>query len=277
MENDSNNKDRINKVDLLIDIYGLAGGWKDDCEKLHSTIPEKVNYLKKKLNLFRCFQKSLQARISKNEEKKKNLNQFTAEYQRAKNIIEICWKGIELIENTNIKELKNMISEKIKQQKRLQLTNAEQKRTEIKTLAENGDQFVFKKDGDRWNIVFKGEKLPSLNHLDGFGYIQYLLSNPRKPFKANDIFYAVKGQPVQPREEYLDHLDVQSWSHISGDQIKKASSNVSQRIYKAYDKLFKSGDIGKTLRVYLSSTIKTGFTLCYSPSKSDLTVNWLTK
>lgn len=78
------------------------------------------------------------------------------------------------------------------------------------------DNYIFRKDGERWYIKFENEELKPEN-LDGLGFIHYLMQYDNK-ITPKKLYQAVKGAKTSDNDEY-DSLKTYS---VQAKEIEKA-------------------------------------------------------
>jgi hypothetical protein len=79
------------------------------------------------------------------------------------------------------------------------------------------DQFVFKKAGPGWIIVFEGKALGPFKNK-GFAYMHHCVENSHKSFSALELYKAVNGEEER---NTLKSLPIEAGEDEAGDDIKE--------------------------------------------------------
>ncbi len=131
-------------------------------------------------------------------------------------------------------------------------------------LAECKDsEFVFRKEGDIWKIVYKGEKLPPLPHRKGYYYIEYLLTRPNVFVAAHVISTIFNTKNFTPSDENYSRMNAEeldceglAFSDLENKRVKpdrKAEREYKEtlnKLIKDKDTSIKNGDPPETIAEY---------------------------
>jgi hypothetical protein len=145
--------------------------------------------------------------------------------------------------------------------------------------------YVFRKDGDTWEIVFEGERLPRFTHLDGYSYLQYLLEHPNQEVNAIELYGIIKHAPDSTTRFSEQDYQASEFSRDTknigwpSDQMGNARTNVTHAINGSKEKIRdKGGATGEKLWLHLEATLTTGNEVVYYPVKDfpHKDISWIT-
>ena len=123
--------------------------------------------------------------------------------------------------------------------------------------------YLFRKDGDVWQIIFDGRNLGSLKNCLGLGYIHFLLQNPCKWHNAWGIQNSVEGSPVPDGLLSSDQAELNGLNE-SVHEARKAAGRVDKAINRAVRSIHKKDSLlGEHLK---RNILKKTFECNYNPS-----------
>jgi hypothetical protein len=132
-------------------------------------------------------------------------------------------------------------------------------------------QFVFRKQGDFWEIIFEGKEVPPLKDEKGMHYIAYLLRHPNQTIHVLKLVEEVDGTPLPVDNAIFSQMSEERWAEegLSISSLREAGDKarvaVRNRISASRKKIQeKHPELGQHLR----NSIKTGFSCMYTPAKA---------
>jgi len=132
-------------------------------------------------------------------------------------------------------------------------------------------QFVFRKPGDFWEIIFEGKEVPPLKDEKGMHYIAYLLRHPNQTIHVLKLVEEVDGTPLPVDNAIFSQMSEERWAEegLSISSLREAGDKarvaVRNRISASRKKIQeKHPELGQHLR----NSIKTGFSCMYTPAKA---------
>ncbi len=138
----------------------------------------------------------------------------------------------------------------------------------VGTVANAESEFVFRRDGAAWEIIFSGSGLPMVEDYLGLSYLQLLLSRPGKPISAAALVATVKPSPASDSLS-VEHAAADTDLVVTGfdrENLEKIRKAVSKSIKDAIDRIEMLGQLpAKRMATHLRESLTFGHNLKYQP------------
>ena len=140
-------------------------------------------------------------------------------------------------------------------------------------LIDNQHNYIFRKEGQYWTLMFEGMEHPiHVKHQKGLLYIQFLLKNFEKSFEVIELVHSVEGTPIESvsiNEKNIDEDEINHsislGKHINPKKIKQRLYRIDIEIDSAdregnellkKELLVKREDLLESLEKYLNPEIE---------------------
>ena len=126
--------------------------------------------------------------------------------------------------------------------------------------ASSSVQYVFRRSGDYWEIMFEGCQLPPVRHLAGMTYLHALLSRPGHVFFARDMYEQENPPPPEAvSHKYREGAEIAANYGTGGKPQRLLEGQTPQNLRRAKDALelkLESPDLSEKQREHFEDQIE---------------------